>query len=548
MAAPHLSELPARTSLAGLHDAIGQLEHAQLDFKRQPAKLNELIPAMAMTTGGLIVIGVDDDRSLFGCTLDQKTLDRISRAGKDVGVEVQAREIEVDGTSIVVVAVPEVRGRIVTTTDGRLLRRIGSEVVPLVGDQMTRFVRERSDMPGEDEPVVGLDVGSFDLDAINEVLLLDDRPACNEDTLLRSLVDLGVAIVQPAPLDPTVTTAAVVLFGRDPQRQIAGASVQLVRRTGVGPGPSPTVERVELSGPLVALLQQTLAFIDKHTKAYEVVIGRRRERWSEYPAEVLREAVLNALAHRDYGRRGSTVDITLWDDRIEIRSPGGLPGPITLDNIRAEHYSRNRRIMRTLKQLRFVDEYGEGVDRMFDLMEARLMDPPVFTPTPDSVTVTLHNRFLVSVEDQAWLALLNNLHLNTHERRVLVAVRHEGSITRRRVTQLVSDADADTLLRTSVLKGLLVRIGERGGAAYELSDEVVLRAGRSGVEARSRARQVLLDEISLTGSLSTAEAARILGDEPTTARQLLNELTTAGLVEARGQTRARRYYRVEPRR
>ena len=70
---------------------------------------------------------------------------------------------------------------------------------------------------------------------------------------------------------------------------------------------------------------------------------------SEYPLAVLREAVLNALAHRDYGLSGATVDITIWDDRVEIRSPGPLPGHITIDNIRSEHYSRNKRVMQVLR-------------------------------------------------------------------------------------------------------------------------------------------------------------------------------------------------------
>jgi len=86
----------------------------------------------------------------------------------------------------------------------------------------------------------------------------------------------------------------------------------------------------------------------------------------EYPEEVLREALLNALAHRDYNVRGTTVDVTVWDDRIEIRSPGGLPGPITVANMREEHYSRNRRVMRCLKTLHLLDDLvsaGEVVAR-----------------------------------------------------------------------------------------------------------------------------------------------------------------------------------------
>ena len=82
-----------------------------------------------------------------------------------------------------------------------------------------------------------------------------------------------------------------------------------------------------------------------------------------------------------------------------MRSPGPLPGHITIDNMRDEHYSRNPRIMRVLKTMGLVEEYGEGIDRMYREMESRLMEPPAFEATASSVTVTLRNRFLVEVED-----------------------------------------------------------------------------------------------------------------------------------------------------
>lgn len=537
---PRLSDLPQPTTLAELLDLVGDLEGTRLDFKREPAKLTDLIPAMAMTDGGLIILGIANDRSLYGCELTQKVHDHIARAGHSVGVEVQLKELAVGADKVVVIAVPEVRGRIVTTPDGRLLRRIGSDNQPLIGDQLARFVRERSETSAEEEPILG--PAEFDLDAVNRALAADGKGPCVSEDLVSALVDLGVAVPQAPPLDPRITVAAAVLFARDPRALTSGASVQLVRRTGVGPGPGPTEERVELSAPIDQLVDQVLDFVARHTKRYQVVIGARREVWPEYPTRVVREAVLNALAHRDYGRSGSTIDITIWDDRIEIRSPGGLPGPITLDNIRDEHYSRNRRIMRVLKQLNLVEEYGEGIDLMFSEMEARLMDPPLIVPTPDSVTVTLRNRFLVSIEDQAWLALLGSLRLTTAERRILVVARREGTITRRRAVQLLPDLDVDAVLRAAVAKGLLLRQGERGGAHYELSDEVVMRAGAGGVEARSRARQLLIDEIQRRGSLSTAEAADLVGEEPAIVRHLLNDLALAGVVEARGNTRARRYF------
>jgi ATP-dependent DNA helicase RecG len=541
-ALPRLSDLPDSTDLATLLAVIGELEGSQLEFKREPAKLKELVPAFAMTEGGLIVLGLDDRRHVHGCELSQKHQDAITRVGKDVGVDLQFKEISVDGSPVVVVAVPEVRQRIVTTTDGRLLRRVGSDIHPLVGDQLARFVREREEVSGEEAQVPATASSDFDLDLINEALAADGKVPVGVQDVARALIDLDVAVPQPAPADPAVLVAGVVMFAKNPQQFVSGASVQLIRRAGVGPGTGPAEAREEYSGPIPTLLDLCLDFIDRHTKKYQVVIGTRRQIWAEYPEEVLREAMLNALAHRDYGSRGATVDVTVWEDRLEIRSPGGLPGPITLDNIRSEHYSRNRRIMRSLKTLDLVEEYGEGVDRMFDLMEARLMEPPLITPTPTSVSVTLRNRFLVSVEEQAWLAALGHMQLSGPERRVLAVTRREGAITRRRVKQLIPTANADNLLRGAVAKGLLVRVGQAGGVRYLLSDEVVMRAGSSGVEAQSRKRQMLLDEIRQRGSLSTAEGADLLGEEMIMVRHLLNDLVAGGDAVARGQTRARRYY------
>ena len=269
--------------------------------------------------------------------------------------------------------------------------------------------------------------------------------------------------------------------------------MQLVRRVGIGPGPGPSSAREECTGPLVETVDCCLRFLARHTRRFESVTGTRRDALPEYPEAVLREAVVNALAHRDYGLDGATVDITVWDDRIEVRSPGPLPGHITIDNMRDEHYSRNPRIMRVLKTVGLVEECGDGLDRMYREMESRLMEPPAFEATASSVTVTLRNRFLVEVEDQIWLILL-------------------------------------------------ARVGRRGGSRYVLSEEVVLRAGDAGMALQNRRRQTLLDEVRRRGSISTTEAALLVNATPATARALLDEFVKVGLFEARGRTRARRYH------
>jgi ATP-dependent DNA helicase RecG len=122
---------------------LGRLEHERLEFKRSANHLRDAIPAMAMSEGGAIVLGVSDERELVGRALDQETLDRITAAACECGVEVRVRAVKVGRVPLTLVLVPAIRDRIVTTPDGRLLRRIGATNQPLRGDAVGRFVRAR---------------------------------------------------------------------------------------------------------------------------------------------------------------------------------------------------------------------------------------------------------------------------------------------------------------------------------------------------------------------------------------------------------------------
>lgn len=536
-------ELPDELSVDQFWEFYGRREHTGLDFKRGVNRgLLVAIPAMAMTSGGHVIHGVGDDRSIVGCPLTQRTQDKILRYAAECDVPVRVRSIRVNGLELTITCVPEITGRIVTTPDGRLVRRVGGDSMPLRGDALRRFVLARSEHPGEEEVLTHFDADDFDLDMINQALRAEGREPVGVAGMERALVDLRVAKPAQGTVPLRVFRAAAVLFCKDPAEYVSGATVQFVRRAGVGPGPVPTRRRAEMRGPLPRLLDDCLSMIAENTQRFEAVMGVKRETIPEYPTQVIREAVANALAHRDYGLVGATVDITVWDDRVEMTSPGPLPGHITPDNMQTEHYSRNRRIMGVLKTMGLVEEYGEGVDLMIRGMESRLMERPVFTANPDSVTVTLRSRAQVGVEDQVWLQLFADHAMTVEERLALVTARSEGSVTPRRLRALMAGADAGAVLVGTVAKGLLTRVGVRGGARYVLSDEVVLRAGSTGIQTRSRHQQLLLDEIGRLGSLSTVEGAELIGEQLGVVRNLLNDLVRAGLARAEGRTRARRYY------
>ena len=542
----HVDAIPEELTEDEFWDRFGNVEHAGLDFKRGVSRgMLDAIPAIAMTSGGLIVHGVSDDRTIVGCPPSQNTLNRIHQFANECDVEVEVKVIRVDGVELAITVVPEVRGRIVTTPDGRLLRRVGGDSQPLRGDALGRFVRARVEHSGEEEALQHSEAEDFDLDVLNRALMADRRNPAARSSLIRALADLGVALPADSAADPKALRAAAVLFATDPTKHIPRAAAQLVRRIGVGPEPGPASARTEFAGPLSTVAEQCMTFITDHTGRHEIVAGLWRESVPEYPEEVLREAIVNALAHRDYGLVGSTVDITIWDDRIEVTSPGPLPGHITVDNMRQEHYSRNPRIMRILKTMGLVEEYGDGVDRMFREMESRLLEPPLFNATPDSVTVTLRNRMLVDIDDQVWLRSLFDVQMAPEERRALVVANREGSVTPRRLRELMPDADIGAILAAATAKGLLLRTGTRGGSRYVLSDEIVLRTGSSAIGARKRQQQLLLDRIKRQGSISVVEGTQLLDASMQVVRDLLNGLVHSGTLRAEGRTRGRRYYATE---
>jgi ATP-dependent DNA helicase RecG len=120
---------------------FGRVEHEALEFKASANNLREVIPAMAMTRGGHVVLGVTEARELRGCPLSQRVFDAIWRRAQESRVDVRIDPLLVGGVPLTLVTVPRVAGRIVTTADGRLLRRVGSDNTPMCHEQLARFVR-----------------------------------------------------------------------------------------------------------------------------------------------------------------------------------------------------------------------------------------------------------------------------------------------------------------------------------------------------------------------------------------------------------------------
>jgi len=187
------------------------------------------------------------------------------------------------------------------------------------------------------------------------------------------------------------TVAGLLLFGKHPESYLPQSKIKADAFQGVEPGN--TIDQKEIKGHIFDMVKDAEAFFLKNMKTAVRIEGFSRVEISEYPIEALREAVINALAHRDYGVSGATVMIQIFTNRIIIASPGLLPQPLSLEMVRAFKYrpiSRNPIIARALFDVKLMEERGGGFKRMHDIMVNYGLKPPVFDYESGYFTVTFY--------------------------------------------------------------------------------------------------------------------------------------------------------------
>jgi ATP-dependent DNA helicase RecG len=265
------------------------------------------------------------------------------------------------------------------------------------------------------------------------------------------------------------TIAGVLLFAQNPQAFLPQSGLTFVKFMGVTPrgeaGKPGYGRREEIGGALPRIIQRTWEIVGEEMRTGAVVTGLERQERTEYPVAAVREALVNAVAHRDYRLGGRRIEVRMFTDRLEITSPGGLPGFITVDNIVEEHFSRNPRIVSCLYQWGYIEELGLGVDLMIEEMVRAGHPPPTFKDTPYAFAVTLYN-----VQERAaapeWTQSMNE-----RQAKALAYVQENGRITNREYRSFCQDVSAETLrldLVDLVEKGVLLKIGDKKGTYYIL--------------------------------------------------------------------------------
>jgi ATP-dependent DNA helicase RecG len=285
---------------------------------------------------------------------------------------------------------------------------------------------------------------------------------------LQALWQRGCAVLTPA--GPRPTYAGLLLFGRNPQRYLPHAQILLIRHAGTTAGPEPL--RQEAGGALPDQVRQAESFLQSHMRRGRMWVDSARVEVTEYPLEAVREAVVNAVVHRDYSVRGQEIRVEMYQDRIEVYSPGRLPGPLDEDHLRGQQFSRNPTIGQVLTDLGFLSRAGHGLQRMGELMEEAHLPQPSWRELRAGFLMTLKGPSGMPIGDlPADPQALARLGLNERQVRALLQVGETGRLSGRDLQELCPEVSTETLRRDLadlVSRGLLLKVGERRATYFIL--------------------------------------------------------------------------------
>ncbi len=427
--------------------------------------LAETLVALANADGGTILVGLGPDGSVSDAVgEDVEALLLRAQGLCRPAVPAGWRALSLPGGGVIAVTVSR-SGQNHHLTDGRILVRSGPRNRVLSPTEARQLEAARGGGSYEDQPVPGTTMADLDPSVIAEYTAKRAERAPRGERLEGEELLLEAGALG---LDRVPTVAGLLLFGQRPQRFFEQSGLVFVRFSGLdprGPGGLPGYgRREELTGPLARVIEGAWRVLWEEMRHEAVIPGLSREERPEYPPFAVREALVNAVCHRDYSVRGLRVETRMFDDRLEVVSPGGLPGHITVDNIVEEHYSRNPRIVRGLYYWGYIEELGLGVDRMIEEMLQDGHPAPEFVSKPHSFTVILRNRRERPVA--AWSG-----NLNPRQIQALRYVQDHKRIANREYRELCPEVSTETLRRDLmdlVSRGLLLKVGERRATYYIL--------------------------------------------------------------------------------
>ena len=184
------------------------------------------------------------------------------------------------------------------------------------------------------------------------------------------------------------TNTALLFFGKDPTEHISHHEIRIARFQGTTR--LSMIDSQEIKGPVYKMLEEVESFFKRNTRLANKIVEFKRVDIPEYPFEAVREAVVNAIAHRDYARTGSPIMMSIFDDRIEVSNPGGLLPHLNIKKLEGHHATRNEAICGIFHETMDMERFGTGIGKMKKLMKAHGLHAPEFSEEGDFFVVKFY--------------------------------------------------------------------------------------------------------------------------------------------------------------
>lgn len=366
-----------------LLEIVEKGEDSYTEFKEERAHSDQLaaeIVAFANTEGGNLIVGVSDEGEIIGVTnLDKEMqrIDNICANNCEPTVYTTIEKLVIDDKKILIVKIPKGTQRPYRTNRGiHYIRTASGKRIASPGE--LRLIHQASGAVYYDElPVSNTSIEDIDLGYFEE-FLKKSLGGGIEDFGIKT-VDLlkNMKILTSYESDTVTTTGGLLFFGKHPEHHLPYCKVTIVRFPGNDIGEK--FEKKDIEGKLIEQIEGTERVLKEYLRSETKIEGfEKEEPLFEIPVESLREAVINAIAHRNY-QLPSQVRIFIFDDRIEIKSPGRLPNTVTVENIKLGFpLHRNPLIVSFLAKEHRMTEIGTGIPRMIRLLKEHTGREPDF--------------------------------------------------------------------------------------------------------------------------------------------------------------------------
>lgn len=442
-------------------------ESETLELKPSLSQIKEIIQAIsafANKKGGRIIIGVSSDGKILGLKIGRDTVERLTNrilSNSEPKVYPRIKVKEISRKDIIVIEVDESSEKPVLVF-GRAFKRVGKSTVRMTKNEIEKLILERKKVYWDEQICEGAALNDIDKEKIRW-FVKESRKQRNlnlEEGLSVRKVLMRLKLLK----DNKLTNAAVLLFGKD--SKFLQSEVKCIKFSGNEPI-KPYIDFQTLEGNVFDLIDKAEDFVLRNVKkAIWLVPGQvQREEKYEYPTEAIREAIVNAISHRDY-ESPSKVQIRTFGDYIEIWNPGRLPGGWTVEKLKQEHESvpRNPLLFKQLFWVKYVEDVGGGTIDMINKCKEWGIPEPDFEDTGTSIVVTFRKSFITK-------KLMDELSLNERQKKAINYLNEHKKITTKNYCELfgVVKDTANRDLNDLLNKKLIERKGSGPKVCYILS-------------------------------------------------------------------------------